>query len=454
VIQRPKVFLGEFRPLWRLAGPLVLAEVGWMSMGIVDTIMVGRLPASAEAIGAVSLGSVIFHVVAIFAVGLLLGLDTLVSQAFGARQVEDCHRSLLSAVYLSLLLSPVLMGFVWACLPFLRSFGIDPGVLGDAIPYLKAVTWSTLPLLLYFAFRRYLQGMSLVKPVMFSLVTANLVNVVANWMLIFGHLGAPALGVEGSGWATCVSRLYMALVLLGYSLYYDHRYRTGLRGVPLRPQLARLRRLVSLGLPAALQLGLEVAVFAIVTALIGRLDPVSLAGHQIALIVASLTYMVPLGVSSAAAVRVGQALGRGDVKGAGRSGWAALVLGAGFMSGAALAFLLVPHSIARIFSPDVPVIRAGASLLVVAAFFQLFDGLQTVATGALRGAGNTRTPMVSHLLSYWLIGLPLGYFLCFGWGWGAVGLWVGLCVALILIGSVLLLVWSRTVRGWQHPGGI
>ena len=441
--QNIELFRREFRPLWQLAGPLILAEVGWVSMGIVDTVMVGRLPASAEAIGAVSLGSVLFHVVAIFGGGLLLGLDTLVSQAFGARQVEDCHRSLLSGVYLSLFLGPVLMGFIWACLPLLNSFGIDPGVLSQSIPYLKAITWSTVPLLLYFAFRRYLQGMSLVKPVMFSLVTANLVNVGANWVLIFGHLGAPALGVEGAGWATCFSRVYMALVLLGYSLYHDRRHRTGLRRVPLRPQLDRVRRLVSLGWPAALQFGLEVAVFAIVTALIGRLDPVWLAGHQIALTAASFTYMVPLGVSSAAAVRVGQALGRGDAQGAGRSGWAALVLGAGFMSGAALAFLLVPHAIARIFTPDAAVIRAGAALLAVAAFFQLFDGLQAVATGALRGAGDTRTPMASHLVSYWLLGLPLGYFLCFGRGWGAVGLWVGLCVALILIGSVLLLAWYR-----------
>jgi MATE family multidrug resistance protein len=426
-------------------------------MGIVDTVMVGRLPASAEAIGAVSLGSILFYVVAIFGGGLLLGLDTLVAQAFGARQIDDCHRSLLSGVYLSLFLGPLLMGFIWACVPFLDSFGIDPGVLGEAIPYLKAINWSTVPLLLYFAFRRYLQGMSLVRPVMFSLVTANLVNAGANWVLIFGHLGAPALGVEGSGWATCFSRVYMALVLLGYTLYHDHRHRTGLRRVSLRPHFDRVRRLVSLGWPAALQLGLEVAVFAAVTALIGRLEPVWLAGHQIALTAASFTYMVPLGVGSAAAVRVGQALGRGDARGASRSGWAALVLGGGFMSGAALAFLLVPYSIARIFTPDAAIIRTGASLLAVAAFFQLFDGLQAVATGALRGAGDTRTPMASHLVSYWLLGLPLGYFLCFGRGWGAVGLWIGLCVALILIGLVLLLAWYRMTHRFSSvqpsPGG-
>jgi MATE family multidrug resistance protein len=374
-------------------------------------MMVGRLPSSAEAIGAVSLGHVLFLAVGIFGGGLLLGLDTLVSQAFGAGRVNECHRLLLNSVYLCLV---------------------------QAVPYLHALNWSMLPLLLYFAFRRYLQAMNLVRPVMFALVTANLVNVVANWALIFGHLGAPAMGVEGSGWATCVSRAYMAAVLVAYALYHDRRYQTRLWHTPFAPHFARIRGLIRLGLPAALQLGLEIAVFAIVTALIGTLDPVSLAGHQIALNAVSLTYMVPLGISSAAAVRVGQALGAGRPRAADRAGWAALLMGAAFMSCAAAALLLAPVYIARIFTPDVTVIKMGAALLGVAAFFQLFDGLQIVATGALRGAGDTRTAMISHLLAYWFLGLPLGYLLCFRWGWGAVGLWIGLSLALITIGLVLL----------------
>jgi MATE family multidrug resistance protein len=161
--------------------------------------------------------------------------------------------------------------------------------------------------------------------------------------------------------------------------------------------------------------------------------------------------MVPLGVSSAAAVRVGQALGRSDLEGAERSGWTALGLGAGFMGCAGIVLLLAPGRIVRLFTPDATVIAAGASLLVVAAFFQLFDGLQTVATGALRGAGDTHTPMLCHLLAYWLLGLPLGYFLCFKRGWGAPGLWAGLCLALIVIGSVLLGVWYRKVRSFARP---
>jgi len=408
----------------QLAAPLVLAELGWMGMGIVDTMMVGRV--SAEAIGAVSLGSVLFYAVAIFGSGLTLGLDTLVSQSFGARRMMDCHRSLINAVYFCLPLAPALMLLVWCWVPLLERFGINPSVLRQTVPYLMAIMWSTFPLLLYFALRRYLQAMNRVAPIMFALISANGINLAGNWILVYGHFGFRPMGAEGSGWATCVSRVYMVVVLASYLLYDATVRRTGLLDASLAPDFRRIRELVRLGLPAATQLSLEVGVFAAATALIGTLNAASLAAHQIAMNVATFTYMVPLGISSAAAVRVGQALGRDDVHAAGRAGWVAMALGA--------------------FTTDRAVIRTAISLLAVAAAFQLFDGLQTVATGALRGAGDTRTPMICHLLLYWLLGLPLGYVLCFVVGWGAVGLWTGLCVALILIGSVLLAVWMRKVH--------
>jgi len=254
------------------------------------------------------------------------------------------------------------------------------------------------------------------------------------------------MGAEGSGWATCISRVYMVAVLAAYMVYDGVANHTGLLQVPLAPDLARIRALIRLGLPAAMQLSIEVGVFAAATALIGTLDPLSLAAHQIALNTASLTYMVPLGISSAAAVRVGQALGRGDMTAAGRAGWTAMGLGAAFMTSAGVVLIALPEYVARAFTTDRAVIRTAVSLLAVAAAFQLFDGIQTVATGALRGTGDTRTPMICHLLGYWLIGLPLGYVLCFAMGWGAVGLWTGLCIALVLISLVLLVVWTRKVH--------
>jgi MATE family multidrug resistance protein len=254
------------------------------------------------------------------------------------------------------------------------------------------------------------------------------------------------MGAVGSGWSTAFARIYLAAVLVGYLLWYDRKHRTELLRTPIQPELARIRRLIALGFPAAMQITLEIGVFALVTVLIGRLGAISLASHQIALNTVSLTYMVPLGISSAAAVRVGQAIGRRDPSGASAAGDSAIFFGAGFMTLAGIALLVFPRWIARIFTPDETVIRNTVLLLAAGAAFQLFDGIQTVATGALRGAGDTRTPMFCHFTAYWIIGLPLGAWLCFYRGWGAFGLWSGLSLALILIGIFLLFAWRRAVR--------
>ena len=436
----------EFPPTLRLALPLVLAELGWMTMAIVDTVMVGHLPDSATAMAAVSLGSNIFIVVALFGAGLLMGLDTLVSQAFGAGQREDCHRSLINSIYLSIVLTPILAAPIFLLPGLLRSMHIDSAILALAIPYTWALVVGLFPLLLYFAVRRCLQAMNMVRIVAFALITANIVNAVGNWILVYGHWGAPAMGAVGSGWSTAIARLYMAAVLVVYLLWYDRRHRTDLLKTPVDIDFPRIRRLITLGYPAAIQFTLESGVFAMVTTLIARLGPVPLASHQIALNTVALTYMVPLGISSAAAVRVGQAIGRKDPRAAGDAGNTAIFLGAAFMTFAGAALLLFPRAIARMYTPAEDVIRATTYLLAAGAAFQLFDGIQTVATGALRGAGDTRTPMLCHLIAYWIIGLPLGYWLCFHLGWGAFGLWSGLSLALILIGVVLLLTWRRMTR--------
>jgi MATE family multidrug resistance protein len=330
----------ELKPMLALAGPVVLAEIGWVAMGIVDTMIVGRL--GPEAIGAVGIGSMLFMAIAIFGMGLLLGLDTLVSQSYGAEQVAECHRWLTQGVYLGLIVSVPLTGLAWFGIEHLHQWGFSDAVLRLTRPYLSIVTWSLLPLLLYASFRRYLQAMNIVKPITFALVSANVINAVINWILVFGHLGAPAMGTNGSAWATLVSRVYMVAVLLGAIVYHDARHRPSLFSVSWTPDPARLRQLVALGFPAACQVTLEMAVFSAATALAGKLDAVSLAAHQVVLNIASLTFMVPLGVASAGAVRVGQAVGRRDPAGARRSGWTALSLGVLFMASASLTFLVVP----------------------------------------------------------------------------------------------------------------
>jgi MATE family multidrug resistance protein len=427
-----------------LAWPVVVAELGWMFMGVIDTLMVGRL--SPEAIGAVGLGSSVYLALAIFGMGLLLGLDTFVAQAFGAGRLRDCHQWLLQGIYLGAIMTPPLIVATLALAATMPSWGLHPAVLALSRPYLEVVAWSTPPLMLYAAFRRYLQAVHLVRPVMIVLVTANLVNVAMNWTLIFGHLGFPALGTAGAAWATVLARTYMAVALALVIVLHERRARVGLFDMPLAFDAVRARALLRLGLPAATHMTAEVGAFAAATALAGRLDPVALAAHQIAINVASVTYMVPLGVAAAGAVRVGHAVGRRDAAGVGRAGWTALAVGVGFMALAALAMVLVPAPIISLFTTDGAVVATGVSLLFIGAAFQLFDGLQSVATGVLRGLGDTHTAMLSNIAGHWIIGLPAGALLCFRAGWGVRGLWVGLSIGLILVAIALVAKWHARAR--------
>ena len=429
----------------RLALPLIFAEIGWMSMGIVDTVMVGRLPNSAVAIGATGLGQSLYHSLAIFCGGLLLGLDTFVSQAFGREDLDDARHSLANGFALACVLAPLLMLTVSLWPPLIQYFAISPELVQPMRPFLHALNWGSLPLLSYFALRRYLQAVNVTHPIMFALISANLVNAFGDWVLIYGHLGFRAMGIEGSGWATCIARIYMASVLAITLLRVEAKRGLAKWAGSLRIDIARLWALLKLGAPAATQIFLEIGAFSAATALCAKLGPLPLAGHEIAINCAAFTYMVPLGISSAAAVRVGQQLGRRDPEGARRAGWSGILIGAAFMTCAGIFFVSVPKLIARLFSPDPTVIRVGASLLLVAAAFQLFDGLQTVATGALRGSGDTRRPMIANLIGYWIIGLPLGYVLAFRVGWGAFGVWIGLCIGLMIIGSALILAWRNRV---------
>jgi MATE family multidrug resistance protein len=428
----------------RLALPVVLAELGWMAMGTVDTIMIGPLgPAS---IGAIGIGGSLYYSLAIFGMGLLLGLDTLVSQSHGAGDKADTHHSLAQGVYAAFLIALPLTAIFLAFTPVFGWLGINRTVSALGAPFVRMLGLGTLPLLLYGAFRRYLQGIGHVRPVMFVLVTANLVNWLFNWLFIFGHWGLPKLGVVGSALSTCLARGYMAGALLFFIWWFERGNEQGIRSIVRPPDARRLFRLMALGLPAATQILMEIGAFGAAAVLAGRLSPVALAAHQIAINCASLTYMVPLGTSSAAAVAVGHAIGRGDPAGARRAGYIAVGLGCAFMVFAAAAFLLFPLNILRIFSRDPGILATGVSLLAIAAAFQLFDGLQTVLTGALRGAGNTSTAMWVNFAGYWLLGLPLGYFLCFHSGYGLMGLWWGLTVALILISLTLLGAWRRHWR--------
>jgi multidrug resistance protein, MATE family len=377
--------------------------------------------------------------------GLLLGLDTLVAQSFGAGRLDQCEHWLHQGVYLALISAVPLSLLSFGVAASLPLWGLNADVLRLASPYLNVVTLSVAPLLLYAGLRRYLQAINLVRPITFALLSANLVNVAVNWVLIHGKLGFPALGATGAAWATVFSRVYMAAVLF-VAVREARLGRTGTGSGLRRVEWGALGRLVSLGWPAALQILLEVGVFATATALAGRLAPAALAAHQIALNLWAFVFMVPLGLNAAGAVRVGQAVGRRDREGVWRSGWTALALAAAFTATSAVVFIMAARPLIAAFSQDATVLAIGPSLLAIAGVCLLFDGTQGVSTGILRGLGETRIPMVVNFAGHWLVGLPLGYAACFWWGWGVRGLWLGLAAGLTGVGAVLLATWNRRAR--------
>ena len=427
----------------RLAIPVVTVQVGMMAMGVVDTLMVGHI--SAQALAAVALGNLYFFSLAVFAMGTLMVLDPVVAQAVGARDQPAIARALQRGVIMAVLLTVPAAGMLTVAAPVFALAGQPGEVVPLAAGYAIRSVPGVLPFLLFIVLRQTLQSMRRTAPIVAAIVGANLVNAGLNWVFIFGHLGLPAMGVLGSAWATSISRGLLVLVLwlaarreLAPFLYpIDSRV---WQGMPLR-------RMLRLGLPIGAQHLLEFGAFALVALMMGWMGTVQMAGHQIAINLAALTFMVPLGVGDAASVLVGQAVGRADAEATRGAARAALVSGACFMALTGTLFLTFPHALAQLYTREGQVIAIAAALIPIAGVFQIFDGLQVVAAGVLRGVGDTRGPMLINLLGYWCLGLPVSVYLGFVLRLGPVGLWWGLVLGLAVVASSLLFrVRSRLVH--------
>jgi MATE family multidrug resistance protein len=434
---------GPWHALLALALPIVAVQLGTMAMGVVDSIMVGRL--SAEALAGVALGNIYFFAGVVFSMGVLLALDPVVAQAVGAHDEPAIERGLQRGVVLALLLSVPASLLLLTVEPVLGALGQPPGVVPLAARYVIRELPGVFPFLAFVVLRQTLQALGLVRDIIAAIVVGNVVNAGLNWILIFGHLGSPALGVNGSAWATTASRWVMLLVLLALAWpALGHRL---MRRHPEVLDPAPLRRMVVLGAPIGGQMQLEFGVFGVVALLMGRFGTVPVAAHQIALNLASFTFMVPLGVAQAGAVLVGRAVGGGDAAGARAATRAALVTGVGFMTFTAVLFLAVPALLASVYSADPAVVALAAALIPVAGVFQVFDGTQVVASGVLRGTGDTAVPLAINLLGFWIVGLPVSLVLGFRTALGPVGLWWGLVAGLAAVGLLLLARVRVRLRG-------
>ena len=424
---------GDLDALVRLAVPVAFVQVGIMSMGLVDTLMVGRV--SSVDLAAVAVGNLYFFGCAVFGMGILFALDPVLSQAYGAGDSVGFARGIQRGGVLATGLAILAMALMVPVAPILELARQPVEVIPVAADYAHGLIPGVLPFYGFVVLRQGLQAKGRVRPIIVVVLAANVLNAALNWVLVFGNLGVPELGAVGSSWATTLSRWFMLLALLavGWPLLADAIRPLRRDALDRRP----LERLLRLGGPIGLQQVLEFGVFGAAGLLMGLMGAVALASHQVALQLAALTFMVPVGVAQATSVLVGQAVGRVDPPAARRATGAGVLTGVGFMTLTAIAFLTIPEILARGFSNDARVVAAAAALFPVAGVFQVFDGLQVVTAGALRGVGDTRVPMLMNLIGFWFVGLPISAWLAFGRGAGPVGIWWGLAIGLGVV-SVLL----------------
>jgi MATE family multidrug resistance protein len=425
----------ELREMGRLAAPAVVVQVGIMMMGVVDTVMAGRI--SAGALAAVALGNLYVFNSLVFGMGVLMALDPIVAQAVGARDEAAVGSAVQRAIAISAALSVAVGVALWPGEALLGALRQPADVVPDAAAYARASIPGVFPFYLFIVLRQTLQAFGRMAPIVWVVLAANLLNAALNWVLMLGHLGAPRLGPVGSAWSTTIGRWAMALGLLavGWAALRPHLRRLA----PQALRAAPLARTLGVGVPIGVQYMLEVGAFGVATLLVGLFGTTALAGHEITLNLASLTFMVPLGVASAGSVLVGRAVGAGDAAAARLHAAASLVYGVGFMAVSAVLLLLAPRAIAALYTRDAGVLAVAATLIPIAGVFQVFDGGQVVAGAVLRGSGDTRTPLVANLAGFWVVGLPLGGWLAFSLGGGPAGLWWGLVAGLAAV--ALLLVW-------------
>lgn len=447
--QRPSRDLkGEIAQLARLGLPIALAQLGLTAMGFVDVAFLGHYAPAAMA--AMGLGNTLTWAAIVFCLGVLAAVDPLLSQAVGAGDRPAVTQALLRGLALATLLAVPSALLLLPAATWLTWLGQQPGLVPEAALYARLNALGILPLLWFNVVRSLLSAHSRPGPQVVAIVLGNGLNALLDWMLIFGRLGAPELGVAGAAYATVLCRWLMlaALLWLGRREVVPHL--RALADVAVRRSVLALRplgRLLRLGTPIGGQFAMEMGVFALTAMLIGTLDTAAgearglrLCGHQIALQLASLSFMVPLGIGMAASVRVGWAVGRGDDRAAQRAAVAALVCGGGVMCGFMVLFLLAPRQLAALMTSDLGAQAYGALLIPIAGVFQIGDGLQVTAIGSLRGAGAVRAPFWINVAGFWCLGLPLGCWLAFPWGrdLGAAGLWWGLTVGLFAVALALL----------------
>ncbi|HKP75671.1 MAG TPA: MATE family efflux transporter [Longimicrobiaceae bacterium] len=444
--RRARLLAHEVRALLRLAGPIIVSQLGGIAMNITDTLMVA--PLGPDALAAAGLGSGVHMALLVTLSGMLIGMSPLVSQAHGAGDDRECRRVAVQGLWLGLVLAVPMTIVSLFGRKLGLSLGQEPHVARLVGAFMVAMAPGVLPLMLFMALRQYLDGMGRTRVAMTIMFVGVVVNAIGNRVLIYGVPGVvPRLEVAGSGLSTSLVRWAIFLVMLGYVA--THRELSPFRGERLRPKWERIGRILAIGAPIGAQVGAEVGTFAFAAVMMGWIGPVQLAAHNLALNLATVTFMVALGTANAGGIRVGRQLGAGSRRGVHRAAAAAYLVSIGFMALCAVVFVTFPRPLLELYTGNAEIIGYGTTLLLMTAAFQVFDGGQVTGLFILRGAADTRVPMLITLLGYWAVGIPVAYLLGFHTPLRHVGIWSGLTLSLAVVS--LLLLWRVRLVLWHHP---
>lgn len=427
-----------------LAYPVIIGQLGLIIMGVVDSIMVGEL--GAVPLAAASLSNSLIFIVLIIAIGNSIAVTPLVAILVGAKKSDECGVYFRQSLLVNLVMGFLVFLIILVGVNYLHLLGQSFSVQQKAKSYMIIIGLSIFPLMIFQTYKQFIEGLSIMRPAMIITLAANLINVFANWVLIFGKLGFPRLELDGAGWATFLSRLFMAISLMIFVMYnkrfriYDVSFHFRSLNFPV------IRRILSVGLPSGFQYFFEVGAFSFAVIMIGWIGANELAAHQIAISLASVSFMGVLGISQAGGILVGNAVGEQSVQLVRKSGFTAIALGMIWMSVSGIIFILFRNHLPLIYIRDEAVIRIASQLLIIAALFQLSDGIQAVGIGILRGLTDVKGPTVITFVAYWIISLPIGYLLAFQFGYGVIGVWIGLLIGLTCSAIMLTLRFNYKSR--------
>lgn len=430
-----KKYKDDILKTFKLAYPVMIGQLGIIMMGVVDSMMVGRL--GSVQLAAASLGNSLVFLILIIGIGSSAVVTPLIAILIGGNRYSECGVYFRQSLFINVVLSLVMILVIFVGINFLGYLNQPEEIIKYAAIYMGIVGISALPLMIYQTYKQFIEGFSMMKPAMIIALLANIINIFINWILIFGKLGFPALGLAGAAWATFASRVFMAAAMMFYVMRnkdftaYDVNFH--FRGLNFKV----IKKIIQLGIPSGFQHFFEVGAFAIAVVMIGWIGANELAAHQIALNLASITFMIVLGISQASSIRVGYAMGERDVQKIRRAGFTAIVLGAGIMAISGITFIILKRFLPTLYINDLNVIDIASKLLIIAALFQLSDGTQAVGIGVLRGLTDIKGPTIITFTAYWLISLPVAYLLAFIFEFGVYGVWVGLLIGLT-VAAVLL----------------